>query len=66
MPSPLCAGWTGKLLSWASAGPVGLMWIVSSKERTRNLVTLIREARTSKATKTDVPSGPEGQEAQPQ
>jgi hypothetical protein len=29
---------------------VGLMWIVSSKERTRNLVTLIREARTNKAT----------------
>ncbi len=28
---------------------VGLISIVSSKERTRNLVTLIREARTSKA-----------------
>lgn len=28
---------------------VGLMWVVTSKERTHNLVTLIREARTSKS-----------------
>ena len=46
---------------------VGLMWTVSSKEGTRNLVTPIREARTSKATKTEVLPAPEGhQKAQPQ